>query len=602
MSGYTPARVDGLVAIQSYSDTIERIATLAGPDAASLFAEPVLPRGTFTPGAAISWYSSHEGATTELDAIDEVARKAVVERLTQRLEALSPALADPEVGPALSTWLNIASAKDILSVGGEPVLVDWGFLPGTNPPSIEERTQHFARTLGRFTSRLPLPPVDIPETATGPAIASAPASAPIPPAAAPALSMASSNSGSRLPPGSAGPAFSSDGPPPDRDRRFRPWLAPLIATIAAAIVLLILCLPGILIYPALTNSERDAFEARRLRASNDSLEDQLKALQNATPERVCRAPDPFVPVPQPVLPGSPPKPDLPMEMVPRDPQTVPVPPKARTDQNGTGTVADLLERDTVLVIAFTPPDHLSQGTGFFVNDRNIVTNHHVIAHADQNLVFVASKALGGARHAKVVAKSMPPPSERDLRVDLAVLEIEPDTNHSILKLGPTPPKLSTAYVAGYPGFLLSRDTQYQQFLQGLMASLQRSDNPDHALAEHPLRVPGADLRSGRINNLMDSGENSLPIIVHDMQLAQGNSGGPLVDACGRLAGINTLLFQNDQGAQQGNVAQDVSIVRKFLSDNNIANQSDETACQPATPQPPSAAQSPPAPHAQDEHK
>jgi hypothetical protein len=171
-----------------------------------------------------------------------------------------------------------------------------------------------------------------------------------------------------------------------------------------------------------------------------------------------------------------------------------------------------------------------------------------------------------------------------LRPDLAVLEIEP-ANRPSLKLGPSPVKLSSAYVAGYPYFLLSRDVQFVEFLKKLA-----QQHSDAELIQQRIRVPGADLRLGRINNVMSSGNDALPVVVHDMQLAQGNSGGPLVDGCGRLTGVNTLLFPNDQGSQQGNVAQDVSVVKKFLTEQHIAFQTDETPCQPpvtaAAPTPP----------------
>jgi hypothetical protein len=117
LTGYTPARVGDAPAILRFGNIIGRVADVAGREAAALFTEPVLPRGANGLGSAISWYSSREGHVVELDSIDEVARKPIVDRLARRLDALSPALADPEIGPTLSTWLNIPSSKDILAIG-----------------------------------------------------------------------------------------------------------------------------------------------------------------------------------------------------------------------------------------------------------------------------------------------------------------------------------------------------------------------------------------------------------------------------------------------------------------------------------------------------
>jgi S1-C subfamily serine protease len=583
LRGHLAARIGETPAILSYGSAIERVAALAGPDAASLFAEPVLPRGISDAGTAISWYSTHEGVVVELDTIDEVARRPIAERLTQRLAALGPALSDQEVGPTLSTWLNITSPSDVLAVGGEPVLVNWGFLPTDHIPPLDHRRQEFAQGLGRYAPHLLLPPAQIPATQAAAAV-DAPAEAtagatdsvggaPPPPGPPPVRGQAhmARSGGPPPPPGDGG---NSGSLAPGNDGNRKPWLAPLVATAVAALALLLLLMPGVLVYPSsgTSTTSRD-FEADRLRESTESMEQQLKALQDAARNRVCRSADLRISVPQPGNGNQTPSPQ--MEVLPQTPERLPVPPNARTggDDAAVANVADLMEKATVLVIGLKLPSGLGEGSGFFISDRHIVTNHHVIAQVDPDLIFVASQSLGGARHAKLIAKTMPPPSDTDLRPDFAVLEIEP-ANRPVLKLGPTPAKLSTAYVAGYPFFLVSRDVQFAEFLKKLI-----QHHSDAELAQERIRVPGADLRLGRVNNIMYSGGNAVSVVVHDMQLAQGNSGGPLVDGCGRLGGVNTLLFPSDQGSQQGNVAEDVSVLNKFLTEQHIAFQTDETPCQ-----------------------
>jgi S1-C subfamily serine protease len=61
-----------------------------------------------------------------------------------------------------------------------------------------------------------------------------------------------------------------------------------------------------------------------------------------------------------------------------------------------------------------------------------------------------------------------------------------------------------------------------------------------------------------------------------MQVGHGNSGGPLVDACGRVGGVNTLFFADEN--QVGNVALDVTGLRKFLTENRIAFTADDSPC------------------------
>lgn len=599
LGGSTPATVGGSPAVLSYGAVIDRLEAIAGRDAAAIFAEPVLPAGEAAGAAAVSWYSSRDGALIELDAIDVVARRPVAERLARHLAEIGHALADPEIGATISTWLNVRSPRNILSIGGEPVIIGWGCLPAEVADDPVRRRDHFARMLGRFAPQLPIPDM----AANGGPASSSPSlpSDPVDAGAADDSGYAT-REGPRRGEASRSPMAAREvvavdpSPPPvivvvARDR---PWLAPAVASLLAALVLAFLFVPGVLIYPS--GSAGDTFEAERLRVSNDSLDAQLQALEATGRDRVCRADGATIPVPRAGNSGdvSPPR----MEAVPRPPDRVPVPPSSAGPATGATTLAELLEGATVLVLAPTEAG-LSQGTGFLIADRLIVTNHHVVEGA--RTVIVANKAIGGARRARVVALSDPPPSESDLRVDLAVLELEPDPSRPRLKLGPKPAKLSTAYVAGFPGFLLERDAGFSKWMTELTRRLQASNDPDAAIRELVSPVPGADLRSGRINNLMSSGARSLPILVHDMQLAKGNSGGPLIDACGRLIGINTLLFASEQTSQQGNVAQDASLLQRFLTDRNIAFELDETVCafpgQPATPAalPSSSPATPPAP-------
>ena len=59
-----------------------------------------------------------------------------------------------------------------------------------------------------------------------------------------------------------------------------------------------------------------------------------------------------------------------------------------------------------------------------------------------------------------------------------------------------------------------------------------------------------------------------------------------------MIGINTAFFRSDAGTRQGNVAQDVSLLRGFLAEKGIAFVADEQACAPpvvaAAPPPPKA--------------
>lgn len=558
LEGLTRVGEAGSAAAAGYERIIDEIERLCGREAASLFAEPVYPRDGAGASNAVSWYGRREGAPVELQNYDEIARRPVLERLQQRVEALRPALDDPRLGPIVRAWLYVASTHDILAVGGEPTLVNWGYVPANIGSSPEALRAHQQNTLGRFVPMTDLEPSE------------------------------SHNQGE------AGPAPAAEQRPPLRSGSLNPatsgrpapipaWRAPAIASAIAAAILIALLLPGVLVYPASSdNAARDAFELDRLKASNKSLEAQLGALDASGKDKVCRMPGETAPVPALRNDGDPSQPPR-MELVPKSPEKAALPP----GEGGSKTVADLLDKATVLVFGLGPKDSGSQGTGFFVNNRQIVTNRHVVENIEPQLIFVASQALGGIRHARIAAETSSPPVSDDLRPDFALLEIDAPEGLSPLKLGPSPPKLSTAYVAGFPGFLTRRDAAFDDFIQQLAKSLD-GGKVDEAKLRQEAHVPGADLRYGRVNNVMESGSQRLPIVIHDMQLAPGNSGGPLVDACGRVGGVNTLLFSTDADkksslTQQGNVALDVSLLRKFLGDQHAAFQSDDKSCDAAAP-------------------
>jgi S1-C subfamily serine protease len=273
-----------------------------------------------------------------------------------------------------------------------------------------------------------------------------------------------------------------------------------------------------------------------------------------------------------------------MELLPRPPDQVSLPGQANKSQADSATIASLLDAATVLIFSAKTGDSGTQGSGFFINDRNIVTNRHVVENSKDGGIVVASRSLGGVKHARLVSVSDPKTDDKSVNVDLAILEIEPEASRTSLAVGITPAKLSTVYIAGFPGFITGKDVAFDNFVRKL------SENPNDGDSSKPsdVTMPSPDMRYGRVNNVIRSGPQSLPIILHDMQLAPGHSGGPLVDACGRLSGVNSWDIRPEDGPQQANVAQDASILSTFLKERNISFKSDDSPCANG----PSAAQTP----------
>lgn len=175
-------------------------------------------------------------------------------------------MADAEIGGQISRWLDISSPHDILSIGGEPVLVNWGILP-RSVSSRDERIAHFESTLGRYAPWLSSAVVD--QSPAKPPVEVL-GEAPLAASAAPPESMAA---GTETPsPHGASPPSPDVGVTTPAPRR--PWLVPLAASALAALALAAISVPGVLVYPSFTtgSSAANAFELERLKTSNNSLE------------------------------------------------------------------------------------------------------------------------------------------------------------------------------------------------------------------------------------------------------------------------------------------------------------------------------------------
>ena len=137
-------------------------------------------------------------------------------------------------------------------------------------------------------------------------------------------------------------------------------------------------------------------------------------------------------------------------------------------------------------------------------DGIILTNHHVVSHGKVNVTLYDGQTLP----ARLIA--------RDPEIDLAVLQID----HSNL-----PP----AMVAD------SRDLRVGQLVLAV----------GHPWGQRGVVTTG--IISGLCTAKTRGQRGSVPVIQSDVELAPGNSGGPLVNAQGAVIGINTMIVGGDLG-------------------------------------------------------
>ncbi|MDR2405850.1 MAG: serine protease [Deltaproteobacteria bacterium] len=217
-------------------------------------------------------------------------------------------------------------------------------------------------------------------------------------------------------------------------------------------------------------------------------------------------------------------------------------------------IGENIESATVFVMSET-----TSGTGFFINERQILTNRHVVESAlgkgQGDDILVNNKALQKGRRAKLVAYT-----DKGYGVgyqqDLAVIELEDDPGqHGVLKISQSEPKKTDRVAAwGYPGFIIASDPKFQEMLSGNLST-----------------VPEIVYSEGVVSVVQDSkGAN---IVNHTAQLASGNSGGPLVNASGNVVGINTWINVEPDSNAQSQVAQGSNSIIDFLNQKHISFQS-----------------------------
>jgi hypothetical protein len=160
------------------------------------------------------------------------------------------------------------------------------------------------------------------------------------------------------------------------------------------------------------------------------------------------------------------------------------------------------------------------GSGFAVAGNRIVTNAHVVQpaleHPKEVLVGVVPSEGNRSYGARIVRVD---PSR-----DLALLEMEEGSLPPIpLYLGAIPDGMSVAAL-GYPG--------------NVDLATARSAE-DYIVPIPPTRSMG--------NYSNERSINGIAALLHTANIARGNSGGPLVDPCGRVIGVNTFITRGDDG-------------------------------------------------------
>ncbi|TDX33624.1 trypsin-like peptidase domain-containing protein [Rhodovulum visakhapatnamense] len=521
--------IGGGLALESHGALTQALRERVSPEAAALFAEPLLSRGNDSAPASVAWYTDHPGEGRPLRALDEADRVRAEAALSERLRGIRAHLGDPEDGPLFGAALHLANHPDgdIWVVDGQPVILNWGMLPPGMARDPDTRGAHVAATLGRFLPLAGAPPLSAAE-----ALARRGDAAPAGAEAAPPVSGA----------GPAGAVIAPDPVAPEPARRVWPgpiaWVPLLVLLLIAGGALAWLLMPGTRIFPARAPDPAiDRAEAAAAVAEiNASLEQRLARLQAALDGAQCR-PDGTLTMPdgrtiEGLLPPEPGNPaDAPGSRAAADPRPILPPDPARVQVPSDGASAmdltsllELIEARTVMVVRYmadadTQPGQqvrAERGSGFFVGPDLVVTNNHVVEGAPEDRIFVTNRGLGQQYPVTVIKTAGPFGSTGR---DFALLRVHGvNAPHFTLLKPDHSLKLQSVIAAGYP--------------DDLLGDWRGGTDP----------VPDLAVTDGTVNaeQVLTQGT---PAIVHSAPISQGNSGGPLVDMCGRVVGVNTFVRQ-----------------------------------------------------------
>lgn len=216
---------------------------------------------------------------------------------------------------------------------------------------------------------------------------------------------------------------------------------------------------------------------------------------------------------------------------------------------------DAASRGVVRVIVIENDDGetypISHGTGFAITPERIVTNAHVIAEAraDSALSIAIVPSDGGRIvYGKIVAYSD--------RNDLALLATTSKMNLPPLTIAGTgDPDSGTVVSVGYP---MNVDRA-----QGLGAD-------DIIRPQPPVKSRGY-LSGSRPSRDFDT-------VLHTAPIGRGSSGGPLLDNCGRVIGVNSFGTEGGSADSEFYFAVSIRELLPFLRDNAIVPQVNSLPC------------------------
>lgn len=211
-------------------------------------------------------------------------------------------------------------------------------------------------------------------------------------------------------------------------------------------------------------------------------------------------------------------------------------------------------RSVVRVVVYSSAEGqrtiVSIGSGVVVAPDKIVTNAHVVEQArlDESVTLVVVPSEGGVSYSATLKASLPVK-------DLALLQLTSGSLVPASFYSGIVPDGGDVFAIGYPA--------------SVDIALEQSED-DVLRPQIPVKARGS-VSAGRSSKSVDS-------VLHTAPIAPGNSGGPLVDACGRVVGINSFGSVSNEGGAEFYFAVSIRELSAFLTGQGVSFRSVTGEC------------------------
>ncbi|MBD59244.1 MAG: protease, partial [Citromicrobium sp.] len=199
---------------------------------------------------------------------------------------------------------------------------------------------------------------------------------------------------------------------------------------------------------------------------------------------------------------------------------------------------------------------VSHGTGFAVSAKRIVTNAHVVREAMMPGPFGEDRVIG------IV------PPDGDASAFARIVSIDPGTDLALLAIEGSLRMPPLTLAAGSPGG--SGDTVTSVGYPMNVDRAQGLSIEDIVRSQPPVKSRGF-ISGERPSRQFDT-------ILHTAPIARGNSGGPLLDNCGRVLGVNSFGAESDGTDAEFYFAVSNRELVPFLRANDVSPRLNDLPC------------------------